>query len=496
MRARSFYSNLLFSLGLNLIIKPTAIFIIDAAVQNEVGSAYGLYFVFFNLSLILSILFDLGINNYSTRLSAQNIEVSKNYFSTVFVLRILLMLIYILGIVLLKYFVSISWTEYKLILLLGFNQFFIANISFFRSYFAGIQRFRLDAFFSVLDRLLLIFSMGYILYLLPDGHKLVSIESYALVQFGCYLLSFVIAFITAIFILKPSLTPIHLDRILPILKDAFPYALLIVLMTLYTRIDAWLLLHYSIEDGVREASNYAQAFRLIDALYMFAMVFAGILFPMFSKMLKENSNQIKGLVAQASKLLLGASFIFVVFSLFRGGIVIDLIYRESSADSALLLFLLSLAFLGMSSNLIYGSLLTANGSLKILNTISFVGLLLNFTLNLWLIPKAAHGAIAAAAIAAITQLFTAIAQAIYCKKVFQFEIIHKGLWRYLLLVLFSGAWYLSIYWAFGDFTPKSPLLAVLLILLDLCFLVVLLFLLKFIDLSELIKMLQVRSKTQ
>jgi O-antigen/teichoic acid export membrane protein len=217
---------------------------------------------------------------------------------------------------------------------------------------------------------------------------------------------------------------------------------------------------------------------------------------MSSKMLKENAIEIKGLVTQASKLLLGASLIFVVFCLFRGGMVIDLIYRESSADSALLLFLLSLAFLGMSSNLIYGSLLTANGSLKILNTISFLGLVLNFTLNLWFIPRATHGAVVAAAIAAVTQLFTAVAQAIYCKKLFQLEILHKGLWRYVLLVLFSGAWYLSIYMAFGDFTPKSTLLTVLLILLDLCFQVVLLFLLKFIDLNELIKLLQVRSKTQ
>ncbi|MFM9006062.1 MAG: hypothetical protein ACKOSR_11255, partial [Flavobacteriales bacterium] len=66
MKERSFYSNLFFSLGLNLLVKPLAIFLIDAAVQNEVGAEYGLYFAVFNLSLIFSILFDLGINNLST----------------------------------------------------------------------------------------------------------------------------------------------------------------------------------------------------------------------------------------------------------------------------------------------------------------------------------------------------------------------------------------------------------------------------------------------
>ena len=71
MKERSFYSNLFFSLGLNLLVKPAAIFIIDAAVQNRVGDAYGIYFAFFNLSLILSILFDLGINNLNIKLAAQ-----------------------------------------------------------------------------------------------------------------------------------------------------------------------------------------------------------------------------------------------------------------------------------------------------------------------------------------------------------------------------------------------------------------------------------------
>ncbi|NBP74833.1 MAG: polysaccharide biosynthesis protein, partial [Crocinitomicaceae bacterium] len=53
---------------LNLLIKPLAIFGIDASVQNEVGFIqYGTYFSLLNLSLILNILLDLGLNNYTTK---------------------------------------------------------------------------------------------------------------------------------------------------------------------------------------------------------------------------------------------------------------------------------------------------------------------------------------------------------------------------------------------------------------------------------------------
>jgi O-antigen/teichoic acid export membrane protein len=469
-----------------------AIFAIDMAVQNIVGQQYGIYFAFFNLSLIISIIFDLGVNNYSTRLSAQNLSEAKKLFSTILGLRLLLLLVYLTGIGLLKVFVSLSWTEYRLILLLGLNQFLIANISFFRSYFAGLQYFRLDAFLSILDRLLLIFSVGYIIYLYPDGFKLIDIESYSIFQFGCYALSFLVAGCLAIYLIKPKLEIPRLNTIFPIVKKSFPFALLIVLMTLYTRIDALLLLHFSVDNGQQEAAYYAQAYRLIDALYMFAMVFAGLLFPMFAKMLKENPQAIGVLVSQASKLLLGSSLAFIVFSLLRGGLLIDLIYSDTSVESGSILFLLSIAFFGMASNLIYGSLLTANGSLKVLNIISFVGLLANIILNLIFIPKVLNGgAVIAAGVAALTQILVALAQAIYCKRLFDLPLIDRHFYRYPLLIFALVIWFV-----FVDWTPIGYVYGNWILLFDFLATIFLLFAFKFIDVKELISLVQKRSKTQ
>jgi O-antigen/teichoic acid export membrane protein len=299
---------------------------------------------------------------------------------------------------------------------LGLNQFLIANIAYFRSFFAGLHWFRLDAFFSVLDRIVLILSMGTILYLYKDGLKWVSLEYYALLQFCGYAVTFLIAGIILYLKIKPPFIKPKIALIKTLVKRAVPYALLIVLMTLYTRSDAIILKYRA---GIEEASYYAQAYRLIDALYMFAMVFAGLLFPMFAKMLKENPSAIAALVSQASKLLLGSSLAFIVFSLSRGGLLIDQIYSSTSVESGSILFLLSIGFFGMASNLIYGSLLTANGSLKVLNIISFVGLLVNISLNLILIPKVLNnGAVVAAGVAALTQILVALAQAIYCKRLF------------------------------------------------------------------------------
>lgn len=491
MRERSFYSNLFFSLGLNLLVKPISIFAIDAAVQNIVGQQYGIYFAFFNFSLIISIVFDFGINNYSTQLSAQNITEAKKLFSSILGLRILLMLLYLSGIGLIKVFITLSWTEYKLILLLGLNQFLIANIAFFRSYFAGQQRFRLDAFLSVLDRLLLIISLGYIIYFYPDGFKLIDIESYSIFQFVCYALSFLIAGGLTIYYMRPKFEWPNFGTILPIVKKALPFALLIVLMTLYTRIDALLLLHISL-NGAQEAAYYAQAYRLIDALYMFAMVFAGLLYPMFSKLIKEKPEVIATLVSQAAKLLLGSSLAFIIFSLMRGSLLIDQIYNSTSVDSGGILFLLSIAFFGMASNLIYGSLLTANSSLKVLNSISFIGLLVNISLNLILLPKVLNGAaVIAAGVAAFTQILVAMAQAFYCKRLFALPFIDRHFYRYPLLIFILFFWFIIVDWTplgfvFGNWILVFDILATLITLLAL----------RFIDIKELISLVQKRTKTQ
>jgi O-antigen/teichoic acid export membrane protein len=331
--------------------------------------------------------------------------------------------------------------------------------------------------------------MGYLIYLYPDGFKLVNIESYALMQFGSYALTFIIAGSTIFLKVKPPLVMPKMAIVKSKVKQAFPYALLIVLMTLYTRIDGIILKNLA---GVDEASYYAQAYRLIDALYMFAMVFAGLLFPMFSKMITDNPQEIKPLVSQASRLLLGSSIAFIVFSYLQGGLLMDLIYAHPAVDSGIILFLLSIAFFGMASNLIYGSLLTANGSLKALNFISFCGLVFNVMMNLLLIPKVLNGgAVVVAAVAALTQILVALAQAIYCKHLFNLPFVDRQFYKYPLLTYLLMVWYVLVY-----FSPLGNLNLIWIYLLDVIVSLALLFALKFIDFKELIALVQKRTKAQ
>jgi O-antigen/teichoic acid export membrane protein len=191
--------------------------------------------------------------------------------------------------------------------------------------------------------------------------------------------------------------------------------------------------------------------------------------------------------------LLGSSIAFIVFSLMRGGLLMDQIYTNTFVDSGSILFLLSIAFFGMASNLIYGSLLTANGSLGVLNRISFIGVIVNICLNLILIPKvhSIGAALVAAAVAAFTQLLVALAQAIHCKRLFSLPILERHIYRYPLLVLALVFWFVII-----DWTPIGYLYGDFILLIDVLVTIFFLFAFKFIDVKELISLVQTRSKTQ
>ena len=65
---RKFIFNLLFLIGLNLLIKPLWIIGVDRVVQIRLGfESYGVFYALLNVSYLFNMLLDLGIQNYNVR---------------------------------------------------------------------------------------------------------------------------------------------------------------------------------------------------------------------------------------------------------------------------------------------------------------------------------------------------------------------------------------------------------------------------------------------
>ncbi len=94
-------------------------------------------------------------------------------------------------------------------------------------------------------------------------------------------------------------------------------------------------------------------------------------------------------------------------SFFYAKDIIPLLYTDATQEWNHVFSLLMITYIGVSMTYVYGTLLTANESIKKMNQIFFVGVLLNFGLNLYFIDK--YMAVGAAIATIITQSLSATA---------------------------------------------------------------------------------------
>jgi len=141
-----------------------------------------------------------------------------------------------------------------------------------------------------------------------------------------------------------------------------------------------------------------------------------------------------------------------------------LLYHEHVQYSAKVFGILIFTFLGMCMTYIFGTLLTANGSLKQLNTMAATAVMINLGLNFLLIRR--YGVLGAAAASMTTQLFTSIYQFILVKQIFRFNISYNLIARLsIFIILLALSSYLihglplSWYYSFGLYLALGAILA-------------------------------------
>ncbi|MEZ5014180.1 MAG: oligosaccharide flippase family protein [Chitinophagales bacterium] len=383
---KNFITNLVFLLLLNLVVKPLWILGVDRTVQNTVGpEVYGMYFALFNFSFLFQVILDFGINNYINRQVAMQPERLSDMLFSALGAKLLLGLLYTAILFLSAYGIGFNGTQIHLLIGLAILQICMSFYAFFRSNIAALQLFKTDAVLSVLDKAITSILCGAVL-LGYTGSMHMDIALFI----GIQITGYVFAIAVACIILFGRRIPIHLrmqkELVRKIIRNALPYALLGFLMTAYYRIDGVMLERLLGAQGDYQAGIYASAFRLLDALNIIGFLFAGILMPMFSRMLGQQQD-IKPLLELGFRMMLIFCVPAGITCIFFRNDIMTLLYVQGDMYSASILGWLMVSFICISITYIYGSLLTAHGSIHILNYISFAGIAMNTILNFILIPK-------------------------------------------------------------------------------------------------------------
>lgn len=415
---KKFITNLALLLVLNLLIKPFWILGIDRAVQNAVGpSEYGFYYALFNFSFLFNILLDFGITNFNNKNIAQNSHLLNKHLSSIIVLRFILAGFYILISAIAGILIGYNMLQMKMLFLLCFNQVLISSILYLRSNIAGLHLFKTDSFLSVLDRMIMISICGMLLW---SGmiSKPFKIEWFIYAQTVSYLITILITLV--IVIDRAKLKKLNTSRafFLMILKKSYPYAILVLLMTFYNRIDT-VMVERMLPDGNHQSGVYASAYRLLDSANMIAFLFAGLLLPMFSRMIKL-TQPVEDLVRLAFCLLVIPAIAVAVTSYFHSSSIMGMLYKDHIDESSAIYRILMFCFIPISTSYIFGTLLTSNGNMKELNIMACIGMVVNIGLNVLLIPH--YKALGSAFSSLSTQIIMAATQIIIVQRVFRFRI--------------------------------------------------------------------------
>jgi O-antigen/teichoic acid export membrane protein len=448
---KKFVTNLLLIILLNLLIKPVWIFGIDRTVQNLVGvDEFGMYTILLNISLILNMILDLGITNFNNRNISQNHQLLQKHFSSLVILKIVLALVYGLVVVVVGLLNTKTPREFNLLLLLAFNQLLISFTLYLRSNIAGMQMHTANSLISVLDRALMVLFCAFLLWGNISGSRM-NIEWFIYAQTAAYVITAVICFFIVAW--KSKFSRLRYDHkfFIVILKQSAPFAILALLMGAYTRMDVILLYNVLPDIGKAQAGIYQNGFRIFDAAYQFALLFAVLLLPMFSRMIKERQN-IHELTLLSSLLLFIPSIALAVGSQIYRTDIMSLMYDKNINESAAFFGILMMAFLGMAGNIIYGTLLTANGSLREMNITSAIALIINLILNLALIPK--FHAFGAAVACLVTQGFVGFSQYVISAQKFNFGLNFKLIFKLIIyitgtILIGIGSSKLDIAWWIG-----------------------------------------------
>lgn len=476
---KKFYGSLILIILLNVLIKPFYLFAIDAQVQNTVGSeAYGVYFSLLNFSFIFNIILDVGITNYNTRNIAQHPNTVSKYIGPILGLRLILAFIYIfitLGAALLLGYRDL---EMKILGMLALNQVLAGLVLYFRSNFSGLHWFKIDALLSVLDRFLLIIVCSILLYSSVIESPF-QIEWFVYAQTFTYGITAITAF--ALSLIKIGKIKFRLHGLFnrALLKQSTPYALLILLMMMYTRMDA-VMLERILPNGKEQAGIYAQGFRLLDFFNVFAFLFTGLLLPVFARLIKQRGD-FKSVLNSAGLLLVGAALFLAISSSIFSQPIMGLIYDHDIAESSVTFSWIILSFIPIATGHVFGSLLTAGGKMRILNQMALGGIAINLTLNFLLIPS--YEAEGAAVATLITQSLTALAQVLIVLNVFSFRVHTKHFARLLIFSFALLGFGLYTFSAFPNLLGLSLLIA---------FGIGLLFVLRIINIKAILNILRDR----
>ncbi|MCI0406042.1 MAG: flippase [candidate division Zixibacteria bacterium] len=274
--------------------------------------------------------------------------------------------------------------------------------------------------------------LGLILGGIFSGQGLTFFVASLLFAEGSLLLLFALTFLKK----GGKLAAFSLSELGAMVKEALPIALYLALGAAYFRLGTLIVYHYA---GERGAGLYSACFRLNEAFLMLAASVAASLFPVFSRLKKEDKAELSALFERSFFGFMPFTLLLAILITGLSAPIIHFLYGEAYAPSAAGLSVIIWSLVFMIANTLSTNALLASDREQDISKITAVNLLVNLGLNFYLVPR--FGFIGACWAALATEAVNFVLQAAVLQKILVPKLLSRIL-PYFIVPAFAVLWFL------------------------------------------------------
>ncbi|MGD0170838.1 MAG: flippase [Halobacteriota archaeon] len=327
---------------------------------------------------IFGLLLDLGLNILTTREVARDNSRANKYLSNITFIKVFLAVITSGLIAVSVYGLGYSGETTAVIYLLTLSTIFTALTASFYAIFQSFERMEYQSFGAILSSVLLLTGA---VFLITRSAGVVAFASIYLISNAIVLgYSFVIC------VRKFNLFKVEIDWNFwrPTIKEALPFGLSGVFVTIYFWIDSLML---SVIQGNQAVGWYNAAYRLVFSLLFIPTVFNTAVFPAMSRFYLSSQNSLQLMWKKYLRFMLILGIPIGVGTTLLARRIILLIFGEGYAPSVVVLQLLIWSMVFIFANAPFFRLFESTNKQIVVTKITGLMVIVNVAINLILIPK-------------------------------------------------------------------------------------------------------------
>ena len=327
---------------------------------------------------IFGLLLDLGLNNLAIREVARDKLRANKYLSNIIFIQVIMGVIAVGLTAVAAHSLGYTGEAIAVIYLLTLSTIFAAFTTSFYAIFQSFEKMEYQSIGTILSS-----------FLLLTGAVILIARSAGVVAFASiYLVSnaIVLGYSFLICVRKFHLFKVEIDWAFwrPTIREALPFGLSGVFVTIYFWIDSLML---SLIQGNEAVGWYNAGYRLVFSLLFVPAVFSAAIFPAMSRFHISSQNSLQLMWKKYLRFMLILGLPIAVGTTLLAGRIVLLIFGEGYVPSVVVLQILIWSVVFIFANAPFFRLFESTNKQIIVTKITGVMVIVNVAINLVLIPR-------------------------------------------------------------------------------------------------------------